>query len=107
MSYDYEFLSLLRKYTILDPISYMKVRKERKLAEDTTYIINKKEHCHLGVDYTKANELETFLRYRSWVRSVFPMWREFGNGESLEEYATEVLYDTDRYRTAKLAKRKK
>ena len=63
---DFEFLLLLRENTILDPISYLKVRKLRKLAEDYQIVINSKEHCNLGVDYSKANELETKLRYKIW-----------------------------------------
>ena len=90
---DFEFLLLLRENTILDPISYLKVRKLRKLAEDYQIVINSKEHCNLGVDYSKANELETELRYKIWYDKTRASWLRYGDGQDNDEFALRLLCD--------------
>ena len=95
MDSDYEFLTLLRKNTILDPISYLKVKRARRLAEESTFVINSKEHCCLGVDYTKANELETTLRYQKWLSYAIPVWYKYCRNEDPDECAIRLLLDAE------------
>lgn len=92
MNYDYETLKLLREYTVLDPISYFKVTTERERANRNQQIINKVEHCCLGADFTKANNLEIDLRFKIWKRKVFIIWNDSYSHMGLNEFALDYLY---------------
>ena len=95
MEFDYKTLELLRDHTTLDPISYLKVLKERRIANETQYIINQLEHCQLGVDYSKANQLEAWLRFKVWCSDVLSVWHEFGGSQELNEFALRLLYQQE------------
>ena len=91
MEYEFKTLELLRDKTTLDPISYFKVCREKRKAENYQKLINKKEHCHLGVDFSKANQLETDLRYLKWKRRIFYFWYDNYRNVNFEEFALEML----------------
>ncbi len=91
----YELLKLLRKNTILSPIAYFKILKERELAEDYQSIINKLEHCYLGVDYSKAEELELNLRFKSWFNKVLGIWYKYDRQSDPYEFAVGLLLENE------------
>ena len=91
VEYEFKTLELLRDKTILDPISYFKVCREKRKAEVYQRTINKLEHCHLGVDFSKANQLETDLRYFKWKRRIFYYWYDNFRNKDFEIFALEML----------------
>ena len=96
MDFDYKTLMLLRQNTFLDPISYFKILKERRYAEEYQVVMNKIERCSLGVDYSKADALEANLRFKIWCEKVFPLWYKYGRQEEIESFAERVLFQNDR-----------
>ena len=90
-SYDYETLKLLRKKTILNPIAYIKVLKARQLADVYQRVINQVEHCDIGVDYSKANELEYNLRFKSWMNCIMPTWYKYASNQDLYDFSYDML----------------
>ena len=96
MEFDYKTLLLLRENTWLDPISYLKVYLERQDAIEYQFMINKIENCQLGVDYTKANQLEAQLRFMKWKKDIIGYWIEHTNcATDLDEFALDVLYQQE------------
>ncbi len=93
MKFKYETLALLRENTLLDPISYLKVLKERKRAINHQNIINEKEHCNIPIDFSKANQLEYDLRFNAWKKKIGDYWLEYHNNIDLDEFATYYLND--------------
>ena len=58
MDIDYYKLYDLRKTTRLNLIEWIKVNRMRCIAEKHTRLINKIEHCQLGVNFREADEYE-------------------------------------------------
>ena len=100
-TYSYDILLLLREKAKLDPISYFKVMKERNLAISTQQILNKKEHCQLGVDFSKADRLEAQLRYAKWQRKIIGDWINDYRSTNFEEFAWEALNRQERKHSLK------
>ena len=73
MGVDYKKLEILRKKTRLTILEKIKILKMKWEAEDNTRIINQKEHCHLGVDFSEADAYE----YERRLRRL----RKFGRGK--------------------------
>ena len=88
---DYNKLYFLRKNTMINPFDMYKIDSMKIQAERDTAIINKAEHCHLGVDYGQADEYEYSVRFKLLLRKLLYSWIEEGKGESLIEYAEQKL----------------
>ena len=85
------YLYLLRENTHLSPINYLKVLKERRLADENQRTLNRVEHCQVTVDYSIANELETILREAAWNDSIIEKWFKYGRHYDFEEFSKMML----------------
>ncbi len=88
---EYKRLLFLRKNTTLDLVNYIKVKKLRREAEETQFLINKLENCQLGVDYSKADEYEYEKRFSIWMANLYTLWTKHGDGLDLFDYALIAL----------------
>ncbi len=70
MEVDYSKLYELRKKTRLNLIERLKIMKMKNQAIDDWQLINKIEHCHLGVDFRKADEFEYSRRLEKYNRKI-------------------------------------
>ena len=97
MEFDFTALTLLRENTILDPISYHKVKKARRLALECQRVINLKERCDIAVDFSQANQLEAELRFEVWKNKVREYWSKYySRTYELEEIALDLLYQQEK-----------
>lgn len=105
MEYTSNLLLLLRENTVLDPLSYLKVLREREKAIERKRIINEKEHCDIAVDFTKANQLETDLRFEIWKKKICGYWLKYHHNMDFEEFAMYYLLEQKPKKQKKLIKR--
>ena len=89
---EYKELEYLRKHTFINPIKKLKVLALRDDAEAYQIMMEEYENCHLGIDYSKADELEYEYRMQSWSRSLIYLWMEYGGTQSLDEFALDMLH---------------
>lgn len=89
---NYKELEFLRRHTFLNPIKKYKVLALRDDAEQYAYMMEEYENCHLGIDYSKADELEYSYRIQAWNKACFYFWMEYGNGEELDDYAKGLMH---------------
>ena len=88
---DYNKLCYLRKNTIINPLDMLKIENMKIQAERDTAIINKVEHCHLGVDYSLADEFEYSVRFNNWMKKNIYYWVESGSKQNLLDFFNELL----------------
>lgn len=88
---EYKRLLFLRKNTTLDLVNYIKVKKLRREAEETQFLINKLENCQLGVDYSKADEYEFNKRFQIWMYDLYSLWKKHSEGLDLFDFAQIAL----------------
>ncbi len=91
MEFDYKTLMMLRKKTKLKPKLYFEVLRERQAAIDYQVTMNRVENCQLGVDYSKAEQLEAKYRFEKWKKEMFEYWLKCSSGRDLDKYAYDVL----------------
>lgn len=68
MGVDYKKLEELRKTTRLTLLEKFRIMRMKFQAERDTNIVNQKEHCHLGVDWSEADEYEFQRRLERYKR---------------------------------------
>lgn len=89
---EYRELEYLRKHTFINPIKKLKVLALRDEAEAYQAMMEEFENCHLGIDYSEADELEYKYRLQSWTRSILYLWIEYGGTQELDEFAMDMLH---------------
>ena len=99
-----DFLDLIRPYTKLSPLELIKVRKARRIAEVNQIIINEKEHCKLGADFTQAKELEALFRFKSWTKKEFYNWSMSSRNQEPDSFALEQLISINEYKKCLIRK---
>ena len=105
MEYSYDLLLILRENTTLDPISYLKVLREREKAMERRRLINEKEHCDIAVDFTRSNQLEANLRFEIWKKKVSGYWLKYRSNVDFEEFALDYLLEQKPKKQKKLIKK--
>ncbi len=70
MAVNYKELEQLRKKTRLNILEILKISKMKFEAEQNTKLLNQKEHCHLGVDWSEADAYEYTRRLRKYNRRM-------------------------------------
>ena len=88
---DQKKLEYLRQNTFIGPIAAMKIANARRRAEKYTEWYNSREHEQLGVDYSDADELEYQIRFDAYQRGWEKLWKQYGDGIGLKEYAEDAL----------------
>ena len=104
MKFDYSTLLLLRKNARLDPISFFKVVDEREAAVDYWRIMKRMENCDIGIDYSRAEQLEANLRFKAWQKKVCGYYLDYKGNLSLEEFAMGLLKEKENKRVLKKRK---
>ena len=84
-------LEFLRKNTILDPISILRIQRVNAQMEKCRKWYLEAEGELLSSDYTMADRLEYELRLRAWERSWYKEWEKNSDGLSLSEFADMIL----------------
>ena len=93
---DQQVLESLREVTKLGPVAKLKVARERALAEKSRQSYIKQNPSDIiETDFTRANELESKLRFTSLENSMEKDWKGYEelehDGLGLSEYAESYL----------------
>ena len=84
---DYKRFYYLRNHTRMDLIDFVKVQAMRYDARVKQAVINEKEHCHIGVDYSMADAYEYNVRFRIWMRNLYELWKKHSDGLDLLDFS--------------------
>ena len=89
-------LESLREMTTLNPFDYFRVKNARWQAERFRDIyISENQSDIIETDYSVADDLEYFLRFRQWERDVKSAWLKYLGLENdrygLSEFAEDSL----------------
>ena len=88
---DYNKLYYLRKHTVISLVDKLKIQKLKAEASKYSKLINKMEHCNIGVNFRDADTYEYSRRFSDWMIKVFPLWKNHNDGMDLFTFSEEVL----------------
>ena len=92
-SYDYYCLEYLRRNTVISIKEKLKIEKMKNDLYDSYKELSRIEHTQLVVDYTKAYEYEYIVRYRKFLKKMFPIWKKYSDGLDIEEFTNKIICD--------------
>lgn len=88
---DYNELEFLRANTMLGPAAALKITKMKAESEQLRKAYFKAEGELLESDYSLADEFEYEMRLRAWENKCASMWKKYGDGLGLSEFAKEAM----------------
>ena len=91
--YNYDCLLFLRKNTRMSIRDKIKIENFKDDLYDSYQKISRIEHTTLVVNYEKAYMREYEIRYRSFLKKVYPLWKRYGDGLDIEEFANKIIND--------------
>ena len=81
MNYNYQLLEILRHHTVLGVKEKIVLLKKLEDANTKQQVINEKEHCNIGVDFTEAYTLEYQFRMKKWQNRIIELYHKYGKGQ--------------------------
>ena len=104
--FDNDELLFLRANTVLGPVAKLKIMKVEESIDKFRNWYLKLEGELLETNYTVALELEYEIRLKAWQNRCLHLWKQYGDGLSLEEFSLVVMHQNMEKNEAKIKNRK-